>query len=327
MSGKTRGRRIMIALVACVALGIISFFTLSSSEPRYGGKPMSRWLEQLYAYYPRLDAEARDALRAMGQPAVRCLVRHLEREPPVWRLRLASMTEEIPALNRLFSIDFVPRFLAAKALAEIGPTAKAAIPALERAAKEADFVLLLPVRAALIRIRAESIDAQITIYRQFDTKDSAMTALLLMELGPYAKPALPALLEGMQSTNYRVRHHAVMALSKIGFESPEYVSPLQQLISDPEYLVRSQALNGLAEFGPLAITALPQARESLKDTYNLVRIAALAFFEKVLSDEEFAAIRDEVVRATQDSDSLVSQVAQSVLSNRPRGKSENAPSR
>jgi HEAT repeat protein len=317
----------MIALVACGAIGVGSFFILPSSEPQYGGKPMFRWLEQLYAHYPRVDAEARDALRAMGQPAVRYLIRHLEREPPIWRLRLALMTAEIPVLNRLFNIHYVPRFLAAKTLAEIGPTAKSAIPALERAAKEADAALSIAARAALIRIREESIDLHIAIKGQIDTLESVRPALLLMELGPYAKRALPALLEGMRSTNDRVRLHSIMALPKIGFESPEYVPPLQRLLSDPGYLVRYQALDGLAEFGPLAIAALPQARESLKDTNNLVRAAALTFFEKVLSDEEFAAVRDEVVRATQDADSLVSQVAQSVLSKRPHDKSGNVTNR
>ncbi len=323
-----RRRRIGIALVACVAVGIVCFFTLRSSEPEYGGKPLSRWVEQLYTNYPRVDAEARDALRAMGgQPAVRYLARIVDHAPSAWRLRLASMTGDIPFINRLFGVATFDRLFAAKVLAEIGPMAKSAIPVLERATKDADRSLSVAARAALIRIRGESIDSHVAIYRQLDTASAAQTVFLLMELGPYARPALPAILEGMQSTNHRVRYLASKALPMIGYESPEYVPPLQRLLSDPNELVRWQAMDSLAHFGPLAKAAIPQARQFLNDTNSLVRASALLFFDKVLSDEEFSAVRDEVVRATQDADSTVSQMAQLVLSRRPHGNSGNVTNR
>src|SRR5574342_225002 len=63
-----RRRRITIALVACGAVGIVCFFTLRSSEPSYRDKSLSQWVERLFANYPRRDSEAREALRAMGQP-------------------------------------------------------------------------------------------------------------------------------------------------------------------------------------------------------------------------------------------------------------------
>ncbi len=290
-------------------------------------KPLSRWVEQLYTNYPRVDAEARDALRAMGEPAVQFLTRIVDHQPSAWRLRLESMTADIPFINRLFDVTNFDRHSAAKLLAEIGPTAMSAIPALERATKNADRSLSVAARAALIRIRGESIDSHVAIYRQLDTASAAQTVFLLMELGPYARPALPAILEGMQSTNHRVRYLASKALPMIGYESPEYVPPLQRLLSDPNDMVRWEAMDSLAHFGPLAKAAIPQARQFLNDTNSLVRASALLFFDKVLSDEEFSAVRDEVVRATQDADSTVSQVAQSVLSNRPHGNSGNVTNR
>src|SRR6266508_3963645 len=85
-SGVLHRKRIGIALVACVAVGIVCFFTLRSSEPEHGGKPLSRWVEQLFKNYPRVDAEARDALKAMGLPAVRFLTGIVDHEPSAWRL-------------------------------------------------------------------------------------------------------------------------------------------------------------------------------------------------------------------------------------------------
>jgi hypothetical protein len=326
-SGVSHRRRIMVALVAYVAVSIVSFFTLRSSEPEYGGKPLSRWVEQLFTNYPRVDSDARVALRAMGQPAVRSLIRIVDHAPSTWRLRLDSMTADIPSVNRLFGVANFDRLFAAKALAEIGPTARSAIPALDRATVDANPALSLAARAALIRIRGESIDSDVAIYRQFDTTNSAQMVFLLMELGLYAKPALPALLEGMQSTNHRVQLRAAMALPMICYESPEYVPALQGLLSDPSNMVRREAMDSLAHFGPLAIAALPQARQLLYDTSGLVRVSALMFLDKVLSDEEFSTVRDEVIQATQDPDSLVSQVAQSVLSSRPHGNSGYATNR
>jgi len=100
-----RRRRIGIALVACVAVGIVCIFTLRPSEPAYRDKPLSGWVEQLFTFTNslRVDAEARDALRAMGQPAVRFLTRSVDDAPSAWRLRLASITADIPFLNRLFN--------------------------------------------------------------------------------------------------------------------------------------------------------------------------------------------------------------------------------
>jgi hypothetical protein len=58
-----------------------------------------------------------------------------------------------------------------------------------------------------------------------------------------------------------------------------------------------------------------------------VRTHALLFFDKVLSEEEFSAVRDEVVRAKQDPVSMVSDFAQHVLSRRPHGNSGNLTNR
>jgi len=156
--------------------------------------------------------------------------------------------------------------------------------------------------------------------RQFDTTNSAQMVFLLMELGPYAKAALPALLEGLQSTNYRVRYLAARALPAVGYDSSAHVPPLLRLLNDSSELVRMRALESLAQFGPLGIAALPQARQFLRDTNMLIRTAALTFFDKVLSDEEFAVVRGEVISAEQDADPTVSGWATIVLSHRPHKK-------
>src|SRR5262249_4262279 len=118
---------------------------------------------------------------------------------------------------------------------------------------------------------------------------------------------------------------AVRAMARIGCESGENVVPLRQLLADPSEVVRWHTLLGLAEFGPPARSALPQVRQLLQDSNSTVRFSALVFFEKVLSDEEFSAVRDEVARAAQDGDLTVRQVAQSLLSKRSHDEPENMP--
>lgn len=320
-SEKFHRRRIGIAFVACVAFGIAGLFILRSPEPAYGGESLARCVERLFANYPRRDSEAREALRAMGQPAVRFLAGKVDHAPSEWRLRLASMTADIPLIRGLCSVATFDRLFAAKALAEMGPSAKSAIPALERAAKERDRVLSLAARAALIRIREESIEPQVAAFRQLGTTNSVDAAFLLAELGPYAMPALPALLESLESTNERVRFYGVMALALIGCEAPECVPPLQGLLSDPNHLVRCEALDGLANIGPPAKAALTSVQQSLQDPNSLVRAGALACLDKVLSDEEFSTVREEVVQAKLDTDPTVGQTAQYVLSRRPHNDS------
>jgi HEAT repeat protein len=320
-----RRNRIAIALLTLAGFGLICFFALRPSEPQYEGKPLSLWIEQLLAKYPRRDAEARDALLRMGQPAVRFLTRESGNPPPKWRRRIGLLTAEIPLLNRLFGISRFNRLFAIQALAELGPAAKSAIPTLEQISKADDRMLSLAARATMIRIREEKIDSQITTYREFETTNSAQTVFLFVELGSYAKAAIPALLEGMQSTNYRVRHLAAMALPAVGYDLPEHVPSLLRLLNDPSEMVRRQALYSLADFGHPAIKALPQAREFLRDTNDFMRAAALTFFDKVLSDEEFSAVRDDVTKAEQDPDWIVSRTAKHVLAQRPHAKSKGAP--
>jgi len=310
-----------------VAVGIVCFFTLRSTEPEFGGKPLSRWVEQLFANYPRRDSEARDALRAMGQPAVRFLTRRVEHASSQWRLKLALMTKDIPLVERIFSVATGDRRIAAMALAELGPMAKSAIPALERITNNVDSSLSLATQAALIRIRGQPLESHVATFRQFGTTNSVQSTFLLVELGPYAMSALPALLEGIQSTNEHVRYFATWALSYVGCESPECVPSLQRLLSDPYFTVRFAALDGLANIGPPARTAITNVRQSLQDTNGLVRTFALKYFDKVLSDEEFSIVRDEVLRAKLDPSSTVSEMAQHVLSSRPLGNSGTATNR
>lgn len=276
----------------------------------------------MFKDYPRRDAKAREALLAMGEPAVRVLTRETWRPPSKWRRRIASLTSAIPLLNRLFRVSTFDRLLAVKALAEFGAAANSALPALEEVRGEDDPMLSLAATAALIRIRAEKIDSHIATYRMFETTNSAQTVFLLIELGAYAKAAVPALLEGIRSTNERVRFLAVMALPAIDQGSPEHIPLLLRSLRDPSGLVRQQGLNSLADFGPPSVIALPQVRKALQDTNALVRAAALMFFERVLSDEDFTSVRDEVAKAEQDADTTVSSVARFVLSQRPRTQSK-----
>jgi HEAT repeat protein len=119
----------------------------------------------------------------------------------------------------LKSNDSLGRRLAAHALAEIGPAAREAVPALIEALRDPESFVRVWAAAALARVQAESPDA------------------------------VPALVAGTRDGISFVRSLAAWHLGRLGPEHPgiESVVPeLRELLNDSDPSVRAEALAALA---------------------------------------------------------------------------------
>src|SRR5262249_25586528 len=150
-------------------------------------------------------------------------------------------------LTRLRGKDATDRQMAVRALNELGPEAKVAIP------------LLVD---ALSDTQGES--------RQIVTN-------VLSRIG---KSAVPALTMALKKEDKGTRRQAAIALGKIGADAKPASAALAELItSEKDREIRSFALNSLIQVDAEPTTLIPVVKRVLKDDDKGVRIAAIYALE------------------------------------------------
>ena len=241
-----RPASIVLVSVAMVVLVVSYLLARHKPEPVFNGKPLSYWMFQSVADYPRRNKAANEALQKMGQPAVEALTEAVEREDSFLRKQIAKHDDLIPILNRNIPSKYWYRWLAAHALRGVGTNGASAIPALEKMSLDSDKILSSNARATLLLVKGEPIEKLVTDYQDRSNRTNYAKAFgILLQLGPYAEAAIPILLAELQSTNSRIRSGAVTLLGSVGVESEVCVAAMTNLLNDPDSLIRSTAANAL----------------------------------------------------------------------------------
>lgn len=289
------------------ALSAVGTFILSSflwtlvahAEPQYDGRPLEDWAFQSFTGDSREKAQARQALRAMGEPAVSCLVRSLEQNHPAFTKPSPSGPRTDLTESRISFVD------ATRALGEIGPAASNAVPALLRII-QADPNHTHPSEvAAIMKIRGESIEPLVRTLEDTDlvsTDDGRRTWLVaastLQEFGTNGAVAVPTLCRVLTTTKNRVVVVlTVEALHEIHSNAPTAVPVLIDMLQrfKNDNLVPMFATDALAEFGADARSGVPAIRQWLsvvRPTDYLSKYKALTALCRILPPTEIQA--DEV---------------------------------
>jgi HEAT repeat protein len=129
-------------------------------------------------------------------------------------------------------LDHKNRFLpqrAAKVLGRIGPAAKVAIPALEKALDDPETSNRIEGAAALWRVaHSEAAVVALSVEaRRIGDSASTFAVTALREIGPEAKAGVPALIEALGAESIFEKAIAAQALGRIG---PEAKAALPRLI-------------------------------------------------------------------------------------------------
>jgi len=143
----------------------------------------------------------------------------------------------------------------ARQLGEVGPKAKAALPALTRALKN---------ESGYLRIQA---------------------AYAMHKIDPANKKSVPVLIEATNDKNPYLRVRAAQALSKIEPAGKFALSVLISELKNQDRDLRIYAAFALGELGPKAIAAIPALTELLKDKSPFVRKAVQWALQKIKSVE------------------------------------------
>jgi HEAT repeat protein len=123
-------------------------------------------------------------------------------------------------------------------LAEMGPKAKAAVPALIPLLKDKSEFVRGPARTALKRIGEDAVAALVDTLQQ---KDNDQACVVLGSIGPAAKAAVPALVKLLKDPTPRARARAAQTLGLIGRAAKEAVPVLRAARNDANPEVRREA--------------------------------------------------------------------------------------
>jgi HEAT repeat protein len=170
--------------------------------------------------------------------------------------------------------DDTVRVAAAGILAEIGPDAQAAVPALRNALKSrkdparANFALALwclqwgQKSPQAVALRREAIGVLCTMLREESAPDVLEA---LRQIGPEAREAVPDLARLLHDDKVGIRQGTVAVLGKMAPTVPEAVAPLGRALDDRARVVRIQAalaLGCITQRHPRALAVLKKALES-----------------------------------------------------------------
>jgi hypothetical protein len=313
--------RIAMAIGAALLLvGLAIVTSRPKPEPKYNGRPLSDWLTQLFANYPRMDRKAVQALNAMGEEAVRSLTATVDNEDSPLKIKLLEYSDKFPMLANVLPTKFWDRFVAIKALGEMGTNAVSAVPSLQKLTAADDYMLAPSARAALVLIENQPVEPLAIEYFETKGTNSAMAFGTLLQLGPHAKLAIPIVFGKLQSTNERVRLGAASLLQSIGMESTECVPVFTNLLTDSDRVMRTIGIGGLANCGDMATSAAPAIVELLDDPESLCRSSALIYLSRAIPPEAFHPFRTKVQQATRDADQNVRELAEHVLREKDSSK-------
>jgi HEAT repeat protein len=233
-------------------------------------------------------AEALGLMGPHARAAVPVLVELLRNQRDLLRVttalaiwRIAKCECAVPILTgALDAGDDAVRWAAARALAEIGPSAKSAVRALSRGLKGGD------------------------VY------DREYAATALGCIGPGAKEAVGVLTMALKDREYKVRIAAAVALWRINHDQVS-VSALVKSVKSDDDLERERALEGLAAIGPAAKAATPVLLEALQGRDGSVVAGAARALGNIGPDAKRAV--PLLIRALTDGRPFVPERAEEAL--------------
>jgi HEAT repeat protein len=203
------------------------------------------------------------------------------------------------------------------ALNELGPEAKAAVPALVEqlkapnnnlyvyglastlgtiggpavpplaellANKDTDPRILYPVIQALGRAGPEGAEPLIKAIDHDNVNVRAQVVMSVGQMGPGAKPAVPKLAELAKGGDANLRNNAINALVQLGIDGRAAAPALVENLKDPNQFIVTQSLQALRNMQPDAKSVAPALEELLKSTNPYQR--AMAADALVALDQE-----------------------------------------
>jgi HEAT repeat protein len=276
-------------------------------QPAVG--PLSRALADADPTCRTIAARALGEIGAAAKKAAPALVEALTDPVPEARLAAAEAlwlvdqdAAGVPVLAEgLAAKDIPTRQLCARLLAHIGPSARAAVPALIKSLGDESHLDVATDRELLRRLMNTGRDSDGNPRLPVDVRSPvrSFAAAALARIGPDARPAVPALKALLRRTEkadgpeasraLEVRVSAALALLELGAEAESVLPVLLEGFRDPDCPEASSALClGSAQYaavvaacrrlGPVAVPALVRALDDREPAARSAAVEALEGF-------------------------------------------------
>jgi HEAT repeat protein len=174
---------------------------------------------------------------------------------------------------QLESGDATERAAAARALSDMGPAARPAVPALARAVADPDPEVRRLAAYALRQIGPDARDAAPDLEKALADSVPAVkraAAYALLAVSPDSAAPLPTLIEAIQLGDAR----AIVAVGQMGPAAREAIPSLVQAMGNRSTVVRVQAVQALARSDPSDKAAQAALARARNDPEERVRQAA-----------------------------------------------------
>ncbi len=228
--------------------------------------------------------EKLEALGAEAAPAVAALAELLNSDNAQVQAHAAAALGAIgkaakPAAEGLAALvreeDEMVRREAVEALEDIQPGPQVMLPILSGLLKDPDPVVRARVMAGLAERGDDALRVLIPALDQEET--AYLACLIISELGPGAKPAVPALVKLLDSKNPALQREAIMALAAIGPAAEPAVAKLAGIVDCPVNGVPAiYALGSIGKVPGEVITKLVEKAEGEDPIVKTVSAWALA---------------------------------------------------
>lgn len=181
---------------------------------------------------------------------------------------------------------------AAQALGAIGAAAKPAVPELAVLIADPDRVVRREAIEAIARIHPGPEVSAPLLAKVLEKADPQVRHAAITALAERGAAAVPVLIKALG--HKPATYWACLVLAQIGPDAKEAVPALTALIDDPRPEIRREAILALAQIGPAAAPALPQIRKALDDpAAKTAAIFALGQFRQAGKEAE-AKIRQDL---------------------------------
>ncbi len=251
-----------------------------SELPMYENYSIDAWFfpeylrqEDALNHWPEHPPREVHAFRAFGEQGVAYLVERLEGKP------LESIKEYEPDYSEFpeqvreqirQQQETNNRHKAARLLGDLGKDATEAIPFLEEAANDQDWLIRGGAQVALMKIRNEPIDPLINeLSATLGHQHWYRTAIMVGQFGSQAEKAIPILLDMLEKPE-TMDAHAIDVLGMIAGQPEKCVPALAEFLKHPSTAHRQKAITALMHFREHNNEVLPALDSATKDKDGLV---------------------------------------------------------
>ncbi len=175
-----------------------------------------------------------------------------------------SPPSEPEGLKALQHPDARVRYRAAQTLADLGPTAKFALPELREALKDKNTQVRVKAVEAIWKIDPPPISSLmptlLAALKDADANGRAAAPPVIALFGTKAKPAVPALIDTLKDPKLNVKLSVITALGEIGPTAKSAAQPLLDLAEDKEFFLMEPFVGAaLANLGATIVPTLADA--------------------------------------------------------------------